>query len=176
MTMFGQKASATTFGVVCALFGGFVIGHFAELGSDIEMQIAPHSSEREIIYQKRTPTNICWTQRFDKYRPGAIQIWNYHLSDDKGNVGAVTPMRAQNLEGDLPNSVPGFNTGDPPKTSESTPVGNGNKTSWCINIPSWVTLDSTITVTGIVAYDGPTWPFTKTPMWMDYFNMPTMYF
>lgn len=173
MSVLKEKVTATGFAIFFAIFGGFIIGNFQEIGSTLELEFRPHSSPRTIVFQKRYAKTLCWTQQYDKYRSGSVAVWNLHLSDDLGHNESFTPMRPRNLTGTLDNPA-GFNTGEPPSSTEETPVQSGVRTSFCVDIPSWVKPMSTLTVSGGIAFNGPM--IGTKPLWMNYIQLPNIYF
>jgi hypothetical protein len=139
------------------------------IGEFIESEFFPHSGPRTIVEKRRGTERFCWEQEFAKWRTGTARIWNYHLSDDHvpPNVESFTPWRAVGTTGfDNPD---GLQTGDPPKSNEETPLGL-NRTSFCMDLPTWVQPATPFTITGRLGFDGI--KLFGRPLWMVYIDMP----
>lgn len=139
-----------------------LIGGVPILGATVEETFFPHSSSRTMLDTKRTEKTFRWTWMVDKYRDGPAKVWNFHLSDDHGNSEPFVPYRCINS----PNPE-GFATGEPPKTSETLPIGKSQVTSLCVDLPRWVTPTTRITVTGRLGFAG-------SGPWMIWQDMPVI--
>lgn len=119
------------------------------VGPIVEESVWPHSGMRHVTQQRRTEKTFAWTWRVDKKRPGPTVIWDFRLSDDKGNVEPFVPYRC--IEGENP---PGVTLGELPKESEALPVGDNQMVSLCVPLSTWVHEDTPITITGRMGFQG----------------------